>query len=120
LWLLPLIFTCPLSHYSPHTPSKHTVEIGHVTSHASYRNVLASFLEEIPESKGWWYRLPSKMSLTKNCQPLPSDAILPHLGTPFGLIEIAMWVILCTKLDFFVKKAIIIVYQQQWFGEFHA
>ena len=25
---------------------------------ANYRKVLASFLEEIPKNKGWWYRLP--------------------------------------------------------------
>ena len=73
------------------------------TKQASHRNVLASFIKEIPENKGWWYRLPSKTPLTKNGQPLPSDAILPHLGTPFGLTEVAMWVILF-EIGFFRQK----------------
>jgi hypothetical protein len=107
LWLLKLIITCPLSHDSPHTPSEPTVEIGQVTAmstkQSSYRNVLASFIEEIPDNKGWWYRLPSKTPPTKNGQPLPSDVILPHLGTPFGLTEVAMWVILF-EIGFFRQK----------------
>ena len=73
------------------------------TKQASYRNVLASFFEEIPENKGWWYWLPSKTPPTKNGQPLPSDAILPHLGMSFGLTEVAMWVILF-KIGFFCQK----------------
>ncbi len=61
---------------------------------AHYREVLASFVGEIPPAKGWWYRLPSRVTPTQDGQPLPFDAILPHMGTLFGLTELAMWVIL--------------------------
>jgi hypothetical protein len=60
----------------------------------SYRRVLARFVKQIPRNKGWWYRLPSGNTLSNDNQPLPTDAILPHLGHAFGLTELAMWAIL--------------------------
>ena len=61
---------------------------------ASYRQVLALFIEKIPKDKGWWYRLPSRVSPLQDGKPLPFDAILPQMGTLFGITEFAMWVIL--------------------------
>jgi hypothetical protein len=58
--------------------------------HANYRKVLASFLEEIPKNKGWWYRLPLASISSKDDEPIATDAILPHLGNVFGLSEQAM------------------------------
>ncbi len=60
---------------------------------ANYRAVLASFLEKIPKSKGWWYRLPLAPKYGKDGKPLApdaTDAIMPHLGNVFGLSEQAM------------------------------
>jgi hypothetical protein len=58
---------------------------------ANYRKVLASFLEEIPKNKGWWYRLPlAPISSSKDVEAIATDAILPHLGNVFGLSEQAM------------------------------
>jgi hypothetical protein len=52
------------------------------SSQAIYRAVLvASFVEKIPHVKGWWYRLPLRVTLTQDGQPLPFEAILPHMGT---------------------------------------
>jgi hypothetical protein len=83
---------------SPNTPLQHTVKMGHPQSmslkQASYRRVLAPFVEQIPRNKGWWYRLLSGNTLSNDNQPLPTDAILPHLGHAFGLTELAMWAIL--------------------------
>ena len=64
------------------------------TKQEKYREVLASFVGEIPHAKGWWYRLRSRVAPTLDDQPLPFDSILPHMGTLFGLTELAMWVIL--------------------------
>jgi hypothetical protein len=61
---------------------------------ANYREILASFIGKIPHAKGWWYRLPSRVASTQDGQPLPFDTILPHMGTLFGLTELAMWVIM--------------------------
>jgi hypothetical protein len=61
---------------------------------ANCRHVLAQFVEKIPINKGWWYRLPSGVALSNDNQPLPTYAILPHLGYAFGLTELAMWAIL--------------------------
>ena len=61
---------------------------------ASYRRVLAQFVEQIPRNKAWWYCLPSGNTLSNDNQQLPTDAILPHLGHAFGLTELAMWAIL--------------------------
>jgi hypothetical protein len=61
---------------------------------ANYQEILASFIGKIPHAKGWWYWLPSRVAPTPGGQPLPFNAILPHMGTLFGLIELAMWVIL--------------------------
>jgi hypothetical protein len=58
--------------------------------HASYRKVLAVFLEEIPRNKRWWYQLPSATTSSKDGKPIATDAILPHLGNVFGLSEPAM------------------------------
>jgi hypothetical protein len=60
------------------------------SEHANYRKVLASFLEEIPRNKGWWYRLPLASISSKDSKPIATDAILPHLGNVFGLSEQAM------------------------------
>jgi hypothetical protein len=80
----------------------------------AYREVLASFVGKIPDAKGWWYRLPSRVSPTQDSQPLPFDAILPHMGTLFGLTELAMWVILY-KMGFYKRKgATFIINNQGW------
>jgi hypothetical protein len=60
------------------------------SEHANYRKVLASFLEEILENKGWWYRLPLASISSKDGKPIATDVILPHLGTAFCLSEQAM------------------------------
>jgi hypothetical protein len=60
------------------------------SEHANYRKVFASFLEEIPQNKGWWYRLPLAPKSSKDGQLIATDAILPHLGNVFGLSEPAM------------------------------
>ena len=60
------------------------------SEHANCRKVLASFLEEIPQNKGWWCWLPLATKSTKGGQPIATDVILPHLGNAFGLSEPAM------------------------------
>jgi hypothetical protein len=55
----------------------------------NYREVLAVFVGKIPHAKGWWYRLPSRVATNQDGQPLAFDAILPHMGTLFGLTELA-------------------------------
>ncbi len=79
-----------------------------------YREVLASFVEEIPHAKGWWYRLPLRVSLTQDSQPLPFDAILPHMGTLFGLTELAMWIILYKMGCYKQKGVTFIINNQGW------
>ena len=73
------------------------------SNQAIYREVLATFVAEIPHAKGWWYRLPPRVTPTQDGQPLPFDAILPHMGTLFFLTELAMWVILY-KMGCYKKK----------------
>ncbi len=81
---------------------------------ASYRQVLALFIEKIPSAKGWWYRLPSRVSPPQGGKPLPFDAILPHMGTLFGLTKLAMWVILY-EMGCYKKKGIgFIINIQGW------
>jgi hypothetical protein len=70
---------------------------------ANYREILASLIGKIPHAKGWWYRLPSRVAPTQDGQPLPFNAILPHMGTLFGFTELAMWVILY-KMGCYKKK----------------
>ena len=60
------------------------------SEHANYRKVLAAFLEEIPQNKGWWYRLPLAPTSSKNGKSIATDVILPPLGNVFGLTEPAM------------------------------
>jgi hypothetical protein len=60
------------------------------SEHANYRKVPASFLEEIPKYKGWWYWLPLAPISSKHGKTIATDMILPHLGTAFGLSEQAM------------------------------
>jgi hypothetical protein len=83
---------------SLNTLLEHTIKMGHPqcmsSKQANCRHVLARFVEKIPINKGWWYRLPSGVALSNDNQPLPTDAILPHLGYAFGLTELAMWAIL--------------------------
>jgi hypothetical protein len=78
----------------PNTPCEQTVEkerrFNMKSEHANHRKVLASFLEEIPENKGWWHRLPLASMSSKDGKPTATDAILPHLGTAFCLSEQAM------------------------------
>ncbi len=81
---------------------------------ASYRQVLALFIEKIPKDKGWWYRLPSRVSPLQDGKPLPFDAILPHMGTLFGLTELAMWVILYEMGCYKKKGAAFIINMQGW------
>jgi hypothetical protein len=75
---------------------------------AIYREVLASFVGEISHAKGWWYRIPSRVTPTQDGRPLPFDAILPHMGTLFGLTELAMWVILY-EMGCYKKKKIVLL-----------
>jgi len=60
------------------------------SEHTNYRKVVASFLEEIPQNKGWWYRLPLAPTSSKNGKSIATDVILPPLGNVFGLTEPAM------------------------------
>jgi hypothetical protein len=60
----------------------------------NYCEVIASFVGKIPHAKGWWYRQPSTVAPAQDGQPFAFDAILLHMGTLFGLTELAMWVIL--------------------------
>jgi hypothetical protein len=81
---------------------------------AIYREVLASFVGRTPPAKGWWYRLPSKVTPTQDGQSLPFDAILPHMGTLFGLTELAMWVILYEMGCYKKKGDAFIINTQGW------
>jgi hypothetical protein len=95
LWL-PL--RCCIWKASHNAPSEPTGKIQHLNSMSSkqarHRKVLASFVEQLPQSKGWWCRLPSRVTPSKDDKPLPTDVIIPHLGHAFGLTELAMWAIL--------------------------
>jgi hypothetical protein len=58
------------------------------TSASSKRQVLATFIEEVPPpNKGWWFRLPTISSIQL---PHETDCCMPHLGVPFGMTEVAM------------------------------
>jgi hypothetical protein len=82
---------------------------------AIYREVLASFVEEIPHAKGWWYRIPSRVTPTQDSRPLPFDAILPHImGTLFGLTKLATWVILYEMGCYKKKQNRFIINIQGW------
>ena len=75
----------------PNTPVEQTVKKSILltmnSEHANYRKVFASFLEEIPQNKGWWYRLPLAPKSSKDGQLIATDAILPHPGNVLGLSE---------------------------------
>jgi hypothetical protein len=71
---------------------------------ANYREELASFIGKIPHAKGWWYWLPFRVAPTQDGQPLPFDAIIPHMGTLYGLTELTMLVILY-KMGCYKKKS---------------
>jgi hypothetical protein len=73
---------------------------------AIYREVLASFVGETPHAKGWWYRIPSRVTPTQDGRPLPFDAILPHMGTLFWLTELAVLVILYEMGCYKKKKSL--------------
>ena len=53
--------------------------------------VLTEFLEKLPTTTGWWYRLPILNSSETNST---LDLCLPHFGTLFGLTEDAIAVVL--------------------------
>ena len=53
--------------------------------------VLTEFLEKLPTTTGWWYRLPILNSSETNST---LDLFLPHFGTLFGLTEDAIAVVL--------------------------
>jgi hypothetical protein len=96
LWL-PL--RCRVLKDSHNAPSEPTGEMRHLafmsSKQARHRKVLASFVEQLPQqSKGWWCRLPSRVTPSKDDKPLPTDAIAPHLGQVFGLTELATWAML--------------------------
>jgi hypothetical protein len=57
-------------------------------SASSKRQVLAKFIEEAPPNKGWWFRLPARISSSQLTHP--TDCCMPHLGVPFGMTEVAM------------------------------
>ena len=62
--------------------------------------VLASFLETIAKNGGWWYRVPRGIVKSEKDPPFAQDAIMPHIGTIFGLTEEATQIILheiCAK-----------------------
>jgi hypothetical protein len=81
---------------------------------ANYREIIASFIGKIPHVKGWWYRLPSRVAPTQDGQPLPFDAILPHMGTLFGITELVMWVILYEMGCYKKKGNSFIINTQGW------
>ena len=59
-----------------------------------HKRVLASFLETIAQDGGWWYRVPRGIVRGEKDHPFAQDAIMPHLGTIFGLTEEATHIIL--------------------------
>mmetsp|Transcript_22853 Transcript_22853/g.32221 ORF Transcript_22853/g.32221 Transcript_22853/m.32221 type:complete len:176 (-) Transcript_22853:816-1343(-) len=62
--------------------------------HNSRRKILATFLLSIPESIGWWYRLPQLNFSGKKPSRLGVEKNLLHLGCIFGLEEEATAIIL--------------------------
>ena len=54
---------------------------------AAHQNVLASFLANIINEGGWWYRVPTGHISGKYDPILPQDSILPHSSTVFGLTD---------------------------------
>ena len=66
---------------------------------AGCRKVLVSFLSDLLDGGGWWYRLPQMSRETisneteKHCNYLPAN-ILPRLGRVFGLHEDATAVVI--------------------------
>jgi hypothetical protein len=61
---------------------------------SAHQKVLASFLANIINAGGWWYRVPTGKIRGKDDPILPQDSILPHFGTVFGLTEEAAAIIL--------------------------
>jgi hypothetical protein len=55
-----------------------------------------------------------RVTPTQDGRPLPFDAILPHMGTLFGLTELAMWVILYEMGCYKKKKNRFIINIQGW------
>ena len=61
------------------------------------RKIIAKFLDEVPDTLGWWYRIPklsqewnnTQLKLIKKC-----GKVLPHFGSIFGISEDAMALIL--------------------------
>jgi hypothetical protein len=92
----------------PNAPLKQTVEKERGenmnSEHANCRKVLASFLEEIPKTKGWWHRLPLAPMSSKHGKPIATDAILPHLGSVFGLSEQAMMLLFLVEMGCYQAK----------------
>jgi hypothetical protein len=61
------------------------------TSASSKRQVLATFIAEVPRNKGWWFCLPT---ISSTQLPHQTDCCMPHLGVPFGMTKVAMLKIL--------------------------
>jgi hypothetical protein len=118
--LLPLLLitTCRISQQSFERPCEHIGDSRQLTGmslkQANYREIIASFIGKIPHVKGWWYRLPSRVAPTQDGQPLPFDAILPHMGTLFGITELVMWVILYEMGCYKKKGNSFIINTQGW------
>ena len=53
------------------------------------QSVLASFIDELLMNKGWWYCVPGKVPAAKDLPEPHPGRILPHMGSLFGLTEMA-------------------------------
>ena len=110
---------CPVRNITHRDVEKDSVEMGQKKScfftAASNRKVLANYLEQLNDNKGWWYRMPEykfntdKMRLRSK---IDSDKMMPHFGSLFGLTEEASAIILvemgCLRLDKVNKKNAIV------------
>ena len=115
---------CPVLNRNCSDIEKYSGESGHrmqkVSTFANNRKVLANYLEQLKENKGWWYRLPEyeidKGEAALQESIIESDKVLPHFGSLFGLTEAASAIILiemgCLKVDKAKKKTIIV--NQGW------
>lgn len=59
-------------------------------TNSSNRRILAEFLDKIPATTGWWYRLPV---LNQSIRSIEFETCLPHFGTLFGLNEDAIAIV---------------------------
>ena len=60
------------------------------------RKIIANFLDEVPDTLEWWYRIPKLLQEWSNTQIKfikKCDKVLPHFGSIFGISEDTMTLI---------------------------